>query len=426
MKKIAYILLVLAVCLICFSGKTIAAQDSSIHLYKLQNGQTVVIDEIHNNPIVTVDTWVRTGSVNENDKINGISHFLEHLFFKGTEKHPNGETARILENMGAKFNAATSKDFTHFYVTIASKDTDTAVDLLSDMLLNPAIPQVEFDKEKKVVLEEIRRSNDDIGDKIFKNLTDMVFRGSTYSYETLGTIKSVENISRDEAFRYYHKYYTPKNMITIVVGDVNPEKTLELIKKDFAQKPLRNDVKSTENDTKTLEKNLQNIKIDTGNYNTCYMLLGFKGTNLKNLRENQALDLAAEILGGDETSRLYKALKEKDNLVTSVYSYHYSMKDISIFVVDTNFDPKNYETVKKIINDEIANMVKNGVTQEELDRAKKVYKRAFAFSRESVEDISSGIGYSETLYGNLDYYTKYVDSKGGTYYVEILGEILPM
>ena len=104
---------------------------------KLPNGQTVVVQEIHNNPIVTIDTWIKTGSINENDSNNGISHFLEHLFFKGTKIHPTGEMDRILESKGAIVNAATSKDFTHYYITIPSEYFDTALGLHSDMLLNP-------------------------------------------------------------------------------------------------------------------------------------------------------------------------------------------------------------------------------------------------------------------------------------------------
>jgi len=409
LKKIANIILLLSLCIFMTVGKSFAAQESGLQLYKLNNGQTVIIKEIHNNPIVTVDTWIKTGSVNENLKNNGVSHFLEHLFFKGTPKHPNGETAMILENLGARFNASTGKDFTHYYVTAASKNTDTAIELISDMILNPAIPQEEFDKEKNVILEEIRRSNDDIGDKIFKNLTDMVFNGSTYSYETLGTIQSVQNISRDDVLNYYKKYYHPQNMVTVIVGDVNPEKTIEAVKAGFAEKDSKS-LKIPENNLKIPKNNLQKIKIDTGKYNSGYMLTGFKGTDIKNLKDNLALDILAVILAGDETSRLYKALKDKENLVTSVASYHYSMKDTSIFVIDTNFAPQNYETVKIIISDEIDNLIKNGITQEELDRAVKSYKRAFAFSKESVEEISSGIGYSQVLYGNLDYYTKYIQN----------------
>jgi len=124
------------------------ATDFTTH--KLSNGQTVIVEEIRNNPIVTIDTWVKTGSINENETNNGVAHFLEHLFFKGTKKHPVGEFDRILESKGAIVNAATSKDFTHYYITIPSEFFETAIELHADMLTNPQIPRKSLRKSVKL------------------------------------------------------------------------------------------------------------------------------------------------------------------------------------------------------------------------------------------------------------------------------------
>src|SRR3989339_1289516 len=148
--------------------------DNSIKVFHLKNGHTVVIKEVHTNPIVTVDTWIKTGSVNENDKNNGVSHFLEHLLFKGTKNHKVGEAEKILESKGATYNAATSKDFTHFYTTIASQYADTALDLQADMLQNAIFPVDELNRERKVVQEEIRRSIDNPDRIVFDNLNAML------------------------------------------------------------------------------------------------------------------------------------------------------------------------------------------------------------------------------------------------------------
>ena len=152
MFKLKYFLVI---CCLFILSLSVNAQDFT--LQKLPNGQTLIIYEMHNNPIVTIDTWIKTGSINETDSNNGISHFLEHLFFKGTKAHPTGEMDRILESKGAVVNAATSKDFTHYYITIPSADFDTALDLHSDMLLNPQIPRKELEQERKVVIEEISK-----------------------------------------------------------------------------------------------------------------------------------------------------------------------------------------------------------------------------------------------------------------------------
>ena len=136
----------LTITALCFAV-TVWAADFTVQ--KLPNGQTLVIQEVRNNPIVTIDTWVKTGSIDENETNNGVAHFLEHLFFKGTKKHPVGEFDRILESKGAIVNAATSKDFTHYYITIPSEYFQTALELHADMLMNPQIPRKELEKERK-------------------------------------------------------------------------------------------------------------------------------------------------------------------------------------------------------------------------------------------------------------------------------------
>ena len=148
----------------------ISVNASEFSIQKLPNGQTLVIQEVKNNPIVTIDTWVRTGSIDETDANNGVAHFLEHLFFKGTKKHPVGEFDRILESKGAIVNAATSKDFTHYYITIPSEYFKTAIELHSDMLTNPQIPRKELEKERKVVLEEIAKDANTPAKKVYNNL----------------------------------------------------------------------------------------------------------------------------------------------------------------------------------------------------------------------------------------------------------------
>ena len=145
--------LIIAICVMLLSAAAFATEN----VYNLDNGQTVIIKEVKTNPIVTVDTWIKTGSINETDKNNGVAHFLEHLFFKGSKNHAPGEFDKLLETKGAVTNAATSKDFTHYYITIPSKYFNEALSLHADMLLNPLIPRKELERERKVVLQEISK-----------------------------------------------------------------------------------------------------------------------------------------------------------------------------------------------------------------------------------------------------------------------------
>ncbi len=397
--------LLLLFSLLAFSPLAIA-NNNDIQVHNLPNGHTVIIKEQHNNPIVCIDTWVKTGSINENDKNNGVSHFLEHLLFKGTKRFKAGDFDRILEAKGAVFNAATSKDFTHYYITIASPYLETAVDLQADMLLNSIIPESELKKERKVVIEEIRRAKDKPTRILFKNLNNILFKKHPYKYETLGTADIIANIPREQILDYYRKWYVPSNMVTIVIGDVDSKRVLSLIKDNFKLAKTKRYYKIYQKEPMITKKQ---EKIQKGKYNIAYLNIGFKGVDIKNDKDNMALDLAAEILGGNRSSRLYQNIKEKRNLVTTISSGHYSLKDDSIFYIQSIFEPNKLDLIKKQIGKELKSLRDNLVTDEELARAKTQFQRSFLYNNESVQNIATSIGYCMTLDGNLDCYTKYIE-----------------
>lgn len=400
-------LLAAAVCTAMCSS-AVLAQESPIKVFQLKNGQTLVVKEVHSNPIVTVDTWIKTGSVNENDANNGVSHFLEHLLFKGTKNHKLGEIENILESKGAVFNAATSKDYTHFYITIASRYLDTAVDLQSDMLLNATLPQPELDRERKVVQEEIRRAKDNTGAILFDNLSETIFKGHPYSMDTIGTPELIGTIPRDDILNYYHKWYVPPNMVTVIVGDVDTEKVKALIDKKFSeakyQKPFHPVYRRALTPVKSVEK------IKYGDYGSGYLLLGYKGVPITDKKDNYALDIAALILGEGRTSRLYQDVKEKQALVSDISAGHLSLKDDSIFYISADFKPENYTALKAAIAKDVDKLKKDGITDEELNRAKTQVQRQFLYNNESVEDVANSIGYNMVLDGDIRSYTDYVQN----------------
>ena len=204
MKK--YIILIF----ILFCGTFVYAGDYNI--YKTKSGQTIIVKQVKSNPIVIIDTWIKTGSINETDKDSGVSHFLEHLFFKGTLKHPTGEFDKVLEAKGAVTNAATSKDFTHYYIKLPSKYFDLALDYHADMLLNPQIPSKEMEKERKVVLEEIAKDKNSPNEIVYNNLNELMYKVHPYKRKVIGSAKIIETVTREEILDYYKKHYAPENM----------------------------------------------------------------------------------------------------------------------------------------------------------------------------------------------------------------------
>ena len=379
------------------------AQDFTVH--KLPNGQTLVVYEIHNNPIVTIDTWIKTGSINETDRNNGISHFLEHLFFKGTKAHPTGEMDRMLESKGAIVNAATSKDFTHYYITIPSEDFDMALDLHSDMLLNPQIPRKELEKERKVVIEEISKDGNTPSKKVYDNLNNLMYTHHPYKRKVIGTAENVGTMRREEILDYFNKFYSPSNMITIVIGDVNTAKVVNKVQNSFNQpykKPVRLNFKK-EHQLPSQKRNIEYTDTQSG-----YMMIGFRGADI-NDKATFALDVLSEILGGGKSSRLYKDIKEQKGLAYAISASNGSFRDDGLFYISANYTPYNSEKLEKAIFNDIATIQKYGITEEELQRAKNKIIQDTYYARESTSNIASELGYIMTLTGNSSLYNTYLD-----------------
>lgn len=398
LKKILFTIIALNISLITW------ATDYTTH--KLPNGQTLIIQEIHNNPIVTIDTWIRTGSINETETNNGVAHFLEHLFFKGTKKYPPGEFDKILESKGAIVNAATSKDFTHYYITIPSEHFDTALDIHSDMLINPQIPRKELEKERKVVLEEISRSEDMPAKITYENLISMLYTNHPYKRKVLGSSDVISTIRREEILEFFNDYYIPSNMTTVIVGDINTEKVLQKVSSAFNsefKKPIKKTYKA-DPALSTQKKIINFLNTQSG-----YMMIGFKTTDIL---DNQiyALEVLSKILGDGKSSKLYKNIQEQKGLAFSVSSYNSNNKDAGIFYIGANFTPTNPEKLEKAIFEEIDYIQKYGITEEELNTAKKTIEQETFYSRETTSDISSEIGYIATLTGDTDLYDNYINN----------------
>lgn len=397
MKKVIIILTLILIGCVSFAA--------DYQIFKLDNGQTVIIKEVKENPIVIVDTWIKTGSINETDKNNGVAHFLEHMFFKGTKNYPTGEFDKKLEAKGAQTNAATSKDFTHYYITIPSKDFDTALEMHADMLLNPLIPRKEMEKERKVVLEEIAKNEDNPQSVLYRNLSSQLFKTHPYKRDVIGTRQVVETVTREEMLDYYNTFYKPANMTTIIVGDVDTAETLAKIKKYFSA-PAEKTIMPKFAKEKPLTAPSE--KIARADVQTAYMLIGFMGVDAKNKKENYELDVLATILGDGVTSRLYKGVKDEKRLVQSIAAANSSSRDAGIFLISANFEPANLEKVKCAILEEIRSIQNNPPSEAELKKAFSIIERDTYYSRESVSNIASEMGYIKTVFDDISIYDNYI------------------
>lgn len=394
--------IIVAAILVC--GNVVWA--SQAQMYKLDNGQTVVVQEVKNNPIVTIDTWIKTGSVDEDDSNNGVAHFLEHLFFKGTKTHEPGDFDKILETKGAITNAATSKDFTHYYITIPSKDFDLAMDLHGDMILHPLIPRKEMEKERKVVLEEISKDLNSPTKIMQDNLNSMLYTTHPYKRKVIGRSDVIETITRDQVLNFYNKNYSPSNMVTVIIGDVDTNHAVEKTKEAFnaEYKKQTKTIYTKEAPLTKQQKKVEYLDTESG-----YMVIGFRGTPIDD-KDSYALDVLATILGDGRSSVLNQVLKEKKRIAFSVDAGNSTFRDDGIFYISANYEPTKCKVIQDTIFNEIEKIQKNGVTDDQLKLAKNIIERSTYYSRESITNIATEIGYTMALTNDLKFYDTYLDN----------------
>lgn len=391
--------------------------NKDVEVYERENGHKIVLAH-KEGEMINVSSWVKTGSINENDANNGISHFLEHLMFKGTHAHKVGEFDRLLESKGGIVNAATWKDYTFFYITIPKgKDNqyfNLALDLHADMMMDPVFPPEElgapFDindtsvtdkRERHVVIEEIRMRLDQPWTKVYNICNDNMYTNHPYKRDVIGTPQIISRLTRDDIDNYYREFYTPQNMITIVVGDFNHEEVLNKICEKFTFP----DRKETPERINKIDTPVQQTKyIETpANIQTSYAMFGWLGPRASDIKKSICLDLISIIFGDGTSSRLQQDLIEQpeDKIFNVIGTEHYQFKDGNNFFMQANFRADAKDKALEQMKMELDNLLKNKISEEELLKAKKRIKSRFANESETVSEIGENIGYYEAVCGSL-------------------------
>lgn len=396
-----------------------------VEVYTRENGHTIVLAH-KEGEMANVSTWVKTGSINEDDRINGISHFLEHLMFKGTHKHKAGEFDRILEAKGAIVNAATWKDYTFYYVTLPkgedNKDLYQAIELHADMMLDPILPYEEigapFDlndtnvtdkRERHVVIEEIRMRKDQNWTKVYNACNYNMYTKHPYKRDVIGTPEIISQVTRDDIMNYYQTFYSPENMTTIVVGDFDNKEILAKVEKEFDFKGRKNAPKIlNEIDTPVSETKIVET---TGHINTGYVMFGWLGPKAADLKATICLDLISIIFGDGTSSRLYQNLIEKlpEQIFNMINCEHYQFKDGNNFFIQGNFKPDSKDSAIELIKKELTNLLNTPITEKELLKSKKKTKSRFAYAAETVSEIGETIGYYTTVCEDLKLVEDYLN-----------------
>jgi len=400
--------------------------ENPVYQYTLPNKHTVITIQ-KPGEITNVSTWVKTGSINETAQNNGVSHFLEHLMFKGTQKMNPGEFDRILEARGALINAATWKDYTFYYITIPQgenyENLKIAVELHADMMLNATLPDEEIGqpfslddtaatqkRERGVVIEEIGMREDLPWSRIYNAVNAMMYTSHPYKWDVIGTRKIISQISRQQIYDYYKTWYTPENMVSVIVSDLPSSQALDLIREHFIfpKQVALSPQKNLPPDSPPTKPQVSHIN---GDIQTGFVIIGLHGPQPAQLAETIALDVVCIVLGEGRSSRLYQNLIEKpaDPLFHSIGCDQYQFRDGNTFFLEGNFKAGNREEALKLLDNELNALQKNPISNAELDKAKKKLRSRFAENAETAAGLAESVGYAMTLSDNLTPYTKYLE-----------------
>ncbi len=354
-------------------------------LTELESGAKVVTETVPSVRSVTLGLWVRTGSRDETTDQAGVSHFLEHLLFKGTERHSAIEIAEIFDGLGASVNAATGKESTHLHARFLDTHTERAFDLLGEMLLGPTYPEV--DSERQVVLEEIAMYEDEPQDKVHDVLDEAVFGGHPLGRRVLGRADVISSIPIPEIDAYHRQQYTAANIVVAAAGNVEHEEVVELAHQHVEPRAAGGEAASLEAPEVDGAKFGFQRK-DTEQFHIC---LGGRGINRADERRF-ALAILDSVFGGSMSSRLFLEVREKRGLAYAVGSYTQQYVDGGLIGLYVGTREDNVEPACEIIATELRRLHTDGITAEELERAREHVKGRMVLSSESTAARMARIG----------------------------------
>jgi zinc protease len=371
----------------------------------LPNGLVLITQEHRAADVVALQLWVRVGGRDENADELGLSHYLEHMLFKGTPTRPPGSIDTLLEGLGGNSNAFTSYDYTHFDVVLPAKSLRAGVDLLADIGVNAAFPPAEIESEKAVVFEEMRLVEDDPDKFAARRLSELAYSPHPYGRPILGTREKIEKLTREPLNAYYKKYYVPRNMVLVVVGAVTPAEVRTAVDAAFGKLPGGEVSRPALPPPPSLAGGR---RADVARpEQQAYLVLGWKAASTSD-PDTYAVDLLTYILGDSPSSRLNVALRERDRLVFAIESNYVPSQQAGLVSITARLDPGNLDRAEASIREVLRRVRDEGVTEAERERAIITAESHYAFDIETAEGLARDYGQGETTW-TLDDELRYLE-----------------
>lgn len=374
----------------------------------LPNGLRVVTETIRTVRSLSAGIWIKTGSRHETDDEAGITHFLEHMLFKGTERRSAYDIALSMESVGGYLNAFTSPELTCYYARCMDTELDTALDVLTDMVLHPRFPEEEIEKEKKVVIEEMKMYRDNPEDFIFEEFHKQLFLPHPLGRPIIGYEPTVSGFDQNILFRYLRSHYHPANVIIAVAGNTDHDRVLALVEKYF--QPVKNEVSS--NGDQPIPPYKPSKSVLQKPIEQTHFMLGRRALSAVD-EDRYKLLLANTVLGSGMSSRLHQNIREKYGYCYHVQSFMEAFRDSGLFGVYVGTDRDYVDHVRELVLEELRNLGRELIPEKELEEARSQLKGKLLLAQESMSNRMTRLAKSEVFYNRyitLDELVAEIDS----------------
>jgi len=364
--------------------------------YVLKNGLTILVEPMPYLRSASIGVWVKAGSMLEKPEENGLSHFMEHMAFKGTFKRSARQIAEEMDAVGGHLNASTSRLCTNYYAKVIDEDLPLAADILSDIVCNPALDQEETQKERGVILEEIAMVEDSPEEVVYDVLAEAVFGDQPLGQTILGPAEKIAAYTPDDLRAFRKRHYGPENAVVAVAGNVQADQVRELMEEKFGGWEGAKGHEFPMSTAIDVPRKLARDK-DTEQVHLC---LSFRGTQMGSPEIYPAAVLNS-ILGGGMSSRLFQKIREELGMAYSVYSGPSNYPHCGEFTIYAATSPKHAKTVLEQIDIELGKLLDQGVTEKEFTQAKAQLKGSFILGLESAYNRMSALGHNQILLGRV-------------------------
>ena len=374
----------------------------SVRRTVLPSGLRIVTEEVSSVRSAAVGIWVNVGSRDETPAVAGASHFLEHLLFKGTKTRTALEISSSIESVGGEMNAFTGKEYTCFYARVIDTDLPMAVDVISDLITSSLVTATDVDAERKVVLEEIAMRDDDPSDLVHDLFSDAYYGDTQLGRSILGSVESINEMPRKSVYNYYKKRYVPQDLVVAVAGNIKHKTVVDMVEKALSRDGFLDvtGVPQVRPNKAIKVREQRSVGLITRKTEQAHMFYGLAGVSREDDRRF-TMGILSAALGGGMSSRLFQEIREKRGLAYSVYSYAQQFAGSGLLGFYAGCHPTKAVEVVEIIREVLHDVADNGMTAEEIARAKGAVKGSLVLSQEDSGSRMSNIGKSEIVYGEV-------------------------